>query len=256
MSKTWYPKATQRDGPASKQGYGSHPQRALGEIGGIVGHSMEGSLSAALGELDKLDRRASWAFSNPKVGPMLQHYPLESVVWTNGSLESNVKFIGIEHEGVAGELINENQRQNLAGLLAWLLTVLPNVHAWTRNVTVWEHREMTAFGSDPTACPSNRIPWAQVLGLIEEDDMDADEKKAFRRYFIDPHGEAAYDAAYPGRQNWTRADVIFEGVAYLDAQHIARLFDEHKAIKDALAAQAPQSGGIDVSKIRLSMEGD
>lgn len=217
---------------------------------------MEGPLSAALGELDKLERRASWPFSNPKVGPLLQHYPLESVCWTNGSVDSNFMFVGCEHEGVAGELINENQRHNLADLLTWMNATCPNINGWERGRTLWEHNEMTQFGSDPTACPSNRIPWAQVLALLQEDDMDADEKAAFRRYFIAPHGEGAYNARYPGRENWTRADVIFEGVAYLDAQHIGRLFDEHKAIQTAIEAQVPQSGGIDVSKIRLSMEGN
>ena len=39
---------------------------------------------------------------------------------------------------------------------------------------------MTAFGADPTACPSNRIPWAQVLAELqtEEEDMARLVRKA------------------------------------------------------------------------------
>lgn len=169
MPDTWFPKATRRDGPPVKTGYFGIPSRPLDQIKGLVGHSMEGPLSAAIGELENLNRQASWPFSNPKVGPLIEHYSLEKICWTNGSVQSNVMFVGVEHEGVAGELINLNQRQNLADLLLWLNQTCPNIKGWERGRSLFEHREMTAYGSAATACPSNRIPWAQVLGLIKQE---------------------------------------------------------------------------------------
>jgi hypothetical protein len=35
--------------------------------------------------------------------------------------------------------------------------------------TLWEHREMTRFGSAPTLCPSGRISWPEVVHRLERD---------------------------------------------------------------------------------------
>jgi hypothetical protein len=158
-----YPNATWRPGPAEKQGY---PGAGVRTGKGAVLHSMEGSLAGGLGELDKPERRASWAFSNPKVGPLLQHYEAEAVTWHGGGIQANTQFIGIEHEGMAGQPLTENQIVNVVGLLRWLA----EVEAWpgfVRFLTLWEHRDMTRFGSAPTACPSGRIPWERIIGDLE-----------------------------------------------------------------------------------------
>ena len=45
--------------------------------------------------------------------------------------------------------------------------------------TLFEHHEMTAYGASPTACPSGRIPWAEIIPALEEDHMpltDADKQ--------------------------------------------------------------------------------
>jgi N-acetyl-anhydromuramyl-L-alanine amidase AmpD len=121
---------------------------------------MEGSLSAALGELDKLDRRASWHFSNPKGGPLLQHYETEAITWHAG-YEANCAYVGIEHEGKAGEPLTEVQLANDIALLRWL----SQAEAWpsfTRHVTLWEHNEFMA-----TSCPSGRIPWDRLIAALE-----------------------------------------------------------------------------------------
>jgi len=88
-----YPDATWTPGPAGKQGYAGTNVRT-GE--GAVLHSMEGSLEAALGELNRPERQASWHFSNPKAGPLLQHYETEAVAWHAGGA-ANRLYIGIEH---------------------------------------------------------------------------------------------------------------------------------------------------------------
>jgi hypothetical protein len=164
MAESWLPACVRRDGPGQKQGYGHIPSRSLGEIEGICAHSMEGSLAAALGELDNPARLASWTFSNPRAGNALQHYPLESVTWGSGSPEANRRFVSIEHEGWAGEPLTENQITNLV-MLTRTLTAEPR----SRTTNLREHNEMTAYGAQPTACPSGRIPWAEIIAELEDD---------------------------------------------------------------------------------------
>ena len=119
MSLEWAAFAVRLDGPSDKHGYGGD-ERALRE--GAVYHSMEGSLSSALRELAKPARRASWTFSNPKQGQLIQHYPVGWHAWAQGSRPANEKFVACENEGVAGEPLNENQIGNLVELTAWLYT--------------------------------------------------------------------------------------------------------------------------------------
>jgi N-acetyl-anhydromuramyl-L-alanine amidase AmpD len=133
---------------------------------------MEGSLSAALGELDKPERRASWHFSNPKSGPLLQHYETELPTWHAG-YEANCAYIGIEHEGKAGEPLTEVQIANDVGLLRWLA----QQEGWpgfTRHVTLWEHNEFS-----PTACPSGRIPWARIIADLEDTMTEAEKAELY-----------------------------------------------------------------------------
>ena len=164
----WLPGATRRDGPVAKHGYNSVTEPR--EKKGVVFHSMEGSLTAALGELDKLSREASWTFSNPKTGPMLQHYPLGFHTWASGSQAANIMFTSIEHEGMAGEALTESQVQNDFMLLGWMgLDWRRPTSDSDMTATLYEHRECTRFGSAATACPSGRIPWGKILAAQEED---------------------------------------------------------------------------------------
>ena len=115
-------------------------------------------MAAGLSVLANPARRASWSFSNGKDGKLYQHYKMQDHTWTNGSKESNVKFIGVENEGKAGEPLTDKQVDNLVALTVWFY----QQNAWTvvrRQETLWEHNEMVRFGSSGTACPSDRIPW-------------------------------------------------------------------------------------------------
>ena len=69
MPDTWYPLAIRRDGPAWKV---NPSPRDTAEKKGIVVHSPEGSLVAALHSLDS-DRHASWHFTLGKNGDLYQH---------------------------------------------------------------------------------------------------------------------------------------------------------------------------------------
>lgn len=171
-----FPGAVWRPGPTGKLGYPSTGSNYTAKEF-LVAHSMEGSLAAALGELDRPDREASWTFSNPKTGPLLQHYQAEGVAWASGSIEANKRGVPIEHEGVAGEPLTESQYQNLLALSRWLQRLfgwgLPGRNTWLK-----EHREMTIFGSPPTACPSGRIPWARLIADLQGGDMGLAEDLA------------------------------------------------------------------------------
>jgi len=169
MSELWYPGAVRRPpvgAAALKHGGYSSPEPHRKE--GIVAHSMEGSLAAALGELDKVARRASWTFSNPKVGQVLQHFDLGCDTWASGSAEANMRFTSCESEGKEGEPLNENQIENFVGLCRWLAVV----QQWpqTRRLhELIEHKEAVAvYGGGATACPSSRYPWGEILRRLSE----------------------------------------------------------------------------------------
>jgi N-acetyl-anhydromuramyl-L-alanine amidase AmpD len=130
---------------------------------------MEGGLAAAHGVLSG-PAQSSWHFSNPKVGPLEQHYAMSRITWHGGSLGANRRYVGIEHEGVAGEPLTASQIENDVALLGWLAE--NDVQPWPgliRLDTLWEHNEMTRYGSKATACPSGRIPWQEVIDLATID---------------------------------------------------------------------------------------
>jgi len=165
MAVGWAPFAVRLEGPINKTGYAGTVE-PLPKLGAVY-HSMEGGLASALRELEKQERRASWTFSNPKQGQMLQHYHAQSHTWANGSKAANVKFVSCENEGMAGQALTKNQVDNLVELTVWLY----RENGWTkleRQVTLWEHNEMTQFGAPATACPSGRIPWATIIARAEQ----------------------------------------------------------------------------------------
>ena len=155
-------------GPEQKSGY---PSIKDSNPEGVVYHSAEGSAAALLAALMDSNREASWTASNMKDGRFIQHYPVRRIVWTNGSKQANVKFRGVESEGVAGEPLTAAQTHNLIRCAQ----DMRDFFGWPgflRNREAWEHRQMTAFGSSPTACPSGRIPWDIIIPAVNmEDDM-------------------------------------------------------------------------------------
>lgn len=172
MMPTYLDFCVQRPGPAFKQGYPGIPSRSLNQIEGEVKHDAGGPKSAMYGVLDNPNRLASWTFSIFKAGPPDQHYPLEAVAWINGGPNPNIRFVGMEHEGIPGEPLNPNQVFWTTKISAAIRALCPAVAANppTRQVNLWEHNEMTQFGSDPTACPSGRIPWPVIIaGLTQEE---------------------------------------------------------------------------------------
>jgi len=147
---------------------------------GVVPHSAEGFWPHLQTLLHSPARRASWAFSNLKDGRCFQHYSVYAQTWTSGSAFPNNNFVAWENEGVAGEPLTEKQTDNIVRIIKELSALGkwqprrptgPN----DKSASMYEHRECVRFGSEPTACPSGRIPWGEIILKLntEEDDMAA-----------------------------------------------------------------------------------
>lgn len=241
MTVTWLPFAVRRPGPVQKQGYPHVLGRSLDQIEGEVKHSTEGPLAAALGELDKLTRQASWTFTLPKEDPPLQHYPLEAITWHSGlpgdrkadtSLIGNLTLVGLEHVDYPDNKLSANQVHWTTEITKAIRRLCPRVAANppTLRVNLWEHNWLS-----PTSCPSGLIPWQRIIEGLE-DDMPTIEQllndPLFRRKvteIIRPWFEerdtriAQVDAKRARHEN----DTALHGGGYTDAQ-------ARKAIKDRL----------------------
>jgi hypothetical protein len=177
--ETWLDWATKIPGPPWKGGYfGIGQTRPLSLVEGDVKHSAEGQMTALLAEVMHPTRQASWHFS-VGLDRVVQHYPLEWIAWhcgkpgdadTETELVGNVSLVGIEHSGKAGDALTPYQRAATVRItqdirrLGFAGTYPPELA-----VNLFEHNWI----SPVTACPSNRIPWDDILAELtqEEDDM-------------------------------------------------------------------------------------
>lgn len=181
ITNGWIDGLERRPGPANKLNAG------VNDSLGIVCHSMEGSLAGSLAEMAKPERQASWMFSNPKVGGLIQHYPVTARPWTSGNSKANNTLWSVESEGVAGQPLNANQVANMM-TLAIEFELLTD-KALERGVTLWEHREVaqwTTPNAGPTACPSGRyepfyVELAQFNGEPEEPDVTDEQIRTIVR---------------------------------------------------------------------------
>ena len=111
-------------------------------------------------------------------GNCLQHYPLTASCWASGSHEANTRGVAFEFEGgppeKESEPLTEAQRQALERILNDIAAWKGVTNAYWRRpandrdltATLYEHRECVRFGSRPTACPSERIRWAELLARL------------------------------------------------------------------------------------------
>jgi N-acetyl-anhydromuramyl-L-alanine amidase AmpD len=145
-------------------------------------------LAGALSVLDG-PRQASWHFFISKVGNVYQHVDTNNIAWTNGGFDANRLFWGIECEGVEGEPLTEPQFDALLGVVRWLWDT-HQVGAFVRQETLWEHREMTQFGSAPTSCPSGRIPWERLISSLEDNMLTPEDEAKIKAL---AKGEAQFE---------------------------------------------------------------
>jgi hypothetical protein len=140
---------------------------------GKIPHSAEGFWPYLQELLWKPERRASWGASNLRDGRCFQHYSVWDQTWTSGAAYPNNNFFAFENEGVAGQPLTPAQTNNIIRIGRELIALQhwkPR-RPWGPQDTVaslYEHRECGRFGSEPTACPSGRIPWAVIVPALEE----------------------------------------------------------------------------------------
>jgi len=127
---------------------------------GIIMHSMEGSYAGALTVLMG-NTPASWHFSVLKDGRVIQHYPISAATWHAGGPVANNKYVGIEHEGRAGEALTPEQLASSVALVKWIA----QEEGWipVHGSTLFEHKDVYN-----TQCPSNRIPWEAYVVNVND----------------------------------------------------------------------------------------
>ena len=255
MPSTWLDFCIRLDGPKEKQGYPGVSSRTLSEIEGEVDHSTEGPLSAALGELQKLERQASWHFTVPKSGPPLQHYPLEAITWHTGlpgdrrtdtSLVGNVTLIGIEHVDWPDNILNDNQLYWSIKLTKAFRRLCPLIAANppALRVNLWEHNWLS-----PTSCPSGLIPWAKKLAAFstKENDMP----------FLFHNAAGTYWEMCPG--GFKKAIVFPALQAYAEARGQNQTPVVDVLLPDSIIGDIPDlplAGGVDLSAIAKAVRAE
>ncbi len=141
-------------------GPGKWNQGALHATGAVL-HSAEGYLGHILAEVQG-PVQLSWHFTVGYDGALFEHYPIETKCW-HAHAAGNEHYLGIEHEGVAGEPETDAQVATDIRLLAWLGQTL-GWPGFERGVQLWEHHEVPG---NATACPSDRIRWGSILDGLQ-----------------------------------------------------------------------------------------
>ena len=129
---------------------------------GVVFHSAVGSLEGVV-QVVMGTAKASVTGVIGYQGEAVQFYPVSASPWANGSRVANTRFLGFEFEGgrdVPGE-VDERLTEQQIDRAVRILKDLSHYKGvgygfWQREVSLWEHNEMTRFGADPTACPTGR----------------------------------------------------------------------------------------------------
>lgn len=154
----------------------------LNPVAGFVAHSAEGweaYLRSNPPQTAAVGGRKSWHLSNLLDGRLLQHYPIYAQCWASGATLPNNSFVAMEHEGVAPVPLTPAQTRTTT----LVIQELAAIGGWNpqRQVNLWEHRECTRWGAEPTACPSNRIPWDVILAAPGGDPLDPVKEDALDR---------------------------------------------------------------------------
>lgn len=174
LSVRWCPFAVQRPGPVWKAGYPSLFLPGVPKLGEVK-HSAEGGWAGAHSVLDGT-ARSSWQFT---IGEYIeQHYPVDAYCWHGGDLDddggvrANIQLVGVEHLGMRPTPIDDTQVALSAKLSRWLM----ETNGYTLAVrglgagawSLYEHNEVSDV---PTACPSGRIRWPELMAQIGGGDM-------------------------------------------------------------------------------------
>ena len=174
----WCPLAIWLRGPAGKTGYEGVPSYLPKR--GEVKHSMAGNFSSAMQILNS-DTPVSWHFSIVKNdGTIYQHYELSANCWhagdsdIDGGIRANIDLVGVEHEGGGpgneSEALTDAQIEATVALTRWMMDQygLRDAVRYPAQSegNYWRLAEHNEVSNNPTACPSGRIPWAEIQRLL------------------------------------------------------------------------------------------
>lgn len=136
---------------------------------GLVAHSAEGYAATLLSPTSQYGYKGNhtWHVSNLFDGHFVQHFPVFARTW-HGTV-FNQACLGIENEGV-NEPLTEHQINNLVKA-SLDVAAITGYKAFDRltgfddpaKFLLIEHKQAVIYGGSATACPSGRIPWAEIL---------------------------------------------------------------------------------------------
>lgn len=192
-----------------------HPEKQNGgrsPAAGFVAHSAEGWVGYLRSNPPlppSVGGRKSWHFSNLVDGTLLQHYSIYAQCWASGAGFPNNNYVAMEHEGIVGQILTPQQVDTTSKVIA----EISKLAGWkpTRQVNLWEHNECTRWGAEPTACPSNRIPWEEILNKLNP---QPPELRTSDMRIIHDHTGAAY-LAYEAQLAWIPTPSIYEDLKTL-----------------------------------------
>ena len=178
MVTPWMPSAVKVPGNPDKIGYTAFGTR--GPKLGDVKHSAEGWASYLKFLIETPLAIKSWHFTVLLDGTIWQHYPIDAHCWHAGDTDddddvrANIELVGIEHEGLVGTPLTAEQTQATAEISRFCAEYFERSAAYARFPVQpsdgWTLVEHTQVSNTFTACPSDRIPWDDILELLKEDD--------------------------------------------------------------------------------------
>lgn len=207
-------------------------------------HSQQGRQDVTIAMFKNPATEVSAHFVIPKVGKPVQVVDSSDSAWHTGNYLANLHFHGFEFEGGPpgnlSEPLTDSQIAWGVKVTHWLRDVHGTPLIYVRRDTLWEHNEVKN-----TACPSGRIPWAQVIASLEDDEMELLNAKPSGRVYamgvgkrhIGPTELAAYR-----RMGYTLREVADADIAKIPDQPLVSSgggggytdADAVKAVKDKL----------------------
>ncbi len=184
MTEQWCPFAIRRigaQGLGAKNGYPGGVQGLVTAFWiespkrGEIKHDSVGPLSATLGVLDTHPIN-SWHFTVDDSG-LYQHYPVDANCWhgndtdPDDDIRANIELVGVEHtrpNAAMASPLSHIQLMWTAQLTQWLMDTRERPIAVRFGDSFdprreWELCEHNEVGNQPTACPSGRIPWDEIM---------------------------------------------------------------------------------------------
>ena len=124
----------------------------------VVIHIESGTESGTQAWFNNPSAQVSAHFGNPKVGPMQQFVDTDEMAYH--CAEFNPSSIGIENEGLSGEILTANQLKNLRNVLNWIHRVhgTPLIYTGDPNVAgVIGHGHLPEGNLSHPNCPGGPV---------------------------------------------------------------------------------------------------